>query len=1602
MARLLPLQPRLGPLVMGRRPHTAPVTYTHSFIRGQTGRGCRQTVRHTDTGRQITLQQVEPLIHSRLENIRSAFTALDPDGTGRVSKEDFRRVLESLLSVHQNQLNTAINGGCRVLEAIPAVIGKAAGLHLDSSPVCERSSESVDYLEFLRSFSRAPAARRASSSRCSVRRGPQNSPMSLCEIQKRLKEKVAAYQQKHFGEQAGASTDQGSRVNNRVHRDESSSEPSLGRVQEFTGGAEIGGNLRNIIRVFRLFDCDRGGHIQQLEFRRILDSYCTRLTDREFQRLWNHYSPKNTSTISYEVFLEKLGFGDSYNFRIAPVCTKLEVCSRGITPPERVKHRKQRAEDPSILPHRKLHTLFYDKMCMNSTSVWRALQAFDTARSGLVKQEVLRAVLSSFIFPMNPHSFQKLTTLVYSVLYIFHVCVWIYVCVCSYGVRAAEQVRWKHFVGQFMSPVKEDDTNFNNNSSLRILEQPDKDEDNLNIQDIYPQLNEIFHLLDEKEAGRITRADLRHLLERPNGTRTQNLQPRLHRSQITELLNVLDPEHTGLIQLSNMERLNPKITPSDPDPAEPLGVPEQSEDPAGEQESSQSQTSQAADEESAAQRRVEDLLQEKLCEQLSAVLEALKLFDPQHSGYVTQEDLRTVLSCCGISDTHLSEKEKDKMKTVERQKEAISLPKPATDLANDKPALVTERPAVDQGGKLCETCGSRPGSPSKLVHYTDLLRNMGGPLPHTLSSDKKCNHTERPCTSPESTLQSVREHQPPPSSLQTAPDACSILDVVFQRMRSRLEERHRSLTDRIQAVTHSSDGTLSESDVKKILEDSWVILDDKDFNKFTDLLGFRGARIQSSSLLQRYEEATDSDGRQRSKGRKEVEPLLTTADQCLAAMKTRIKSVHGDNLTAFLLMDRKRKGVVDRHDFKDLYDSLGFFCREDEYERLLDRIGLHPGGNLNYAEFVDVVANKGKSKQGTQTERQQLHELLSSEARYKWADMSKVLCQLDSDGRGWIHKNSLRRLLFTYSLPLTSEEFGHLWSRYDPESRGRVEVCDFLEKLGFHREWGLGRRSQKLNQQEADGPASSDAASLERLEKVLQENYEAFSDSLPHLDSRRDGTVTVEELQSLLNACSCSVRREQLLKHLRRLNVSMDENSERLSYMDFLSAFDHKPEKKSERPPVTPDALRQIESLDDLSPDAALVRMRELVTASASNLFKAFSAFDRSRAGTLTAQEFRQVLENFCARLSDKQFRFMLTKLELDCENCTVNWKDFLNKFQSKSQPTKTSEISEQPQQTQEVVSSHLHEITKELMDLDPSDSATIPKEQLRQLCDGLTDDQFECVSSQMPVNEQRKLQYREFLRRVGAQGRTPHTEGGGSTSNLPLPSPEPRGSLSAAAILQRTKSAPRCSSRRPASAGRPGTGSPAGSVERRLRGAVQSCWKEIQRSCREEDPQQDGLIGTECFLKILRSLGISVTQEQFERLAVKSDIMSNGCVSYHDFLRHFLLNLNPVETEMKFERRKLPLPTAQASQSVPSKACVDAMLRIYDVVRSSWTSIRRCFLSSDRARTGTVSVQDFRKVLCQFSVNLSSDEFFHVSSYFDGSSTGKICYNNFLWAFLH
>ena len=65
--------------------------------------------------------------------------------------------------------------------------------------------------------------------------------------------------------------------------------------------------------------------------------------------------------------------------------------------------------------------------------------------------------------------------------------------------------------------------------------------------------------------------------------------------------------------------------------------------------------------------------------------------------------------------------------------------------------------------------------------------------------------------------------------------------------------------------------------------------------------------------------------------------------------------------------------------------------------------------------------------------------------------------------------------------------------------------------------------------------------------------------------------------------------------------------------------------------------------------------------------FQGFRAFDRAQTGTVSVSDFRRLLDNFCFKMTDKQFRAVLAKCKITTasNNSTklVNWIVFLHEF---------------------------------------------------------------------------------------------------------------------------------------------------------------------------------------------------------------------------------------------------------------------------------------------------------------------------------------------------
>ncbi|KAK6269286.1 hypothetical protein J4Q44_G00393970, partial [Coregonus suidteri] len=407
-------------------------------------------------------------------------------------------------------------------------------------------------------------------------------------------------------------------------------------------------------------------------------------------------------------------------------------------------------------------------LCVSCTLVWRALQAFDVTHSGLVSQEDLRAILSSFLFPMSLSTFQSLT--------------------CRFGVRATGPVLWKQFLGQFQGPVTEED--HTSPQTDRVPELPDAEEGHRSLTAFYPILKRAFKQLDRGKIGRITRADLRQALE---GTHTP--RPRLSPDQVRELLILLDPEHTGLITQPSLELLNPRRVHSAPG-RETLHTPtggckegvmeEAAQEEKRELNETQSpQWIEKAPTKADTWTTVKGLLCDKLSDQIAPMLGVLGDCDPRQTGSVRHEDLRRIIQCYGLplSHTHFN--------------------------------------------KLCEA-GLDPDPGSCRVRYRQVPRALGLPTGETQTGTIHYHHKGSDRLNSQS--QNALVNNRPVRSLSATvggPRVRTVENIMFRKLKERLDHRHVTLDDHIRATVRSSGGMLSLRDLKKILDDSRITLDEK-------------------------------------------------------------------------------------------------------------------------------------------------------------------------------------------------------------------------------------------------------------------------------------------------------------------------------------------------------------------------------------------------------------------------------------------------------------------------------------------------------------------------------------------------------------------------------------------------------------------------------------------------------------------------------------------------------------------------------------------------------------------------------------------------------
>jgi len=184
--------------------------------------------------------------------------------------------------------------------------------------------------------------------------------------------------------------------------------------------------------------------------------------------------------------------------------------------------------------------------------------------------------------------------------------------------------------------------------------------------------------------------------------------------------------------------------------------------------------------------------------------------------------------------------------------------------------------------------------------------------------------------------------------------------------------------------------------------------------------------------------------------------------------------------------------------------------------------------------------------------------------------------------------------------------------------------------------------------------------------------------------------------------------------------------------------------------------------------------------------------------------------------------------------------------------------------------------------------------------------------------------------------------------------------------------------------------------IEDKIKDIIFKNWKGIQKKCKLIDYKSEGSIPADQFIEIIDGFGAKLTLTEARTLITKYDVTGNsGQLEYPKFIKYFLLTLKSYDQE---KPKPKPLKPFFEDQSQEFR---DVMLKLRQRMFCCWKEIRRTFRKVDRTKTGFISFQEFRKIMCEYSMIFSEEDFFNLISFYDQNMSGQISYDDFLRAFL-
>ncbi|XP_041351388.1 EF-hand calcium-binding domain-containing protein 6-like [Gigantopelta aegis] len=1352
---------------------------------------------------------------------------------------------------------------------------------------------------------------------------------------------------------------------------------------------KICGNLKSIVKAMQLFDYNMDGKIQRHELRRVLENYCFKFTDQQFDKVWQRYDFHHSGTVNYKDFLHRLGISGQKPTLPAGAQSAL---TWPVRPPQPVvtsnryldkNVKTQIRKDEQMLQGLNFNQIeleFRKRMRANYLNLKKAFMSFDSHLNGFISIEDLKAILTNFTIPMSDQLFGQLMD--------------------RCGIKGTGRISWEAFLEKFQEPrdvgngqtipIKPNHKFFPIMETQAVVK-ADSIWNQLyeHVESHYPSFKQAFLEFDKNRDGKVTRKEFRRIIEK--------FAFHLEDAEFKKLMTAMDPQHTNDISYHDF-----------------LEVFEEKETLAGHKWlNSVHRFNDKPKPAILAWKTVEDLLREKITERWKSVAKAIVFYDRRAEGLMAPRNLKKII------DRHI-------------------LP-----VSTEHFEHMLKRCAVHHDGKVnyiefLENLNIDV-APGDLIGLSKQIIDGSDKAEFLRLED----HYKR------SDL--VDEHLSGRCSMMTAEEVISRLkDRMIQH---DTEIRNTFLTydkkRRGKVSKRVFREVLADFNILMTDEQFNVLVSKLDFNSgFMNYYDFIASFSdpQPTGLGEEIERTGNHrvnpiHGDEFGMSALEVESKL----------RAKLRENFADLRSAFYKFDDDHNGILNKSNFRRMLEAFMFVMTEEEYEKLCLRLGIDKKSCISYGQFLDCFEVRD-SEEGhkwlhsvhmyNDTEpvplqtAEQAHELLVTKAYNQWNDVTKAFLGMHNKSQGIITKQDLGLLLKKFLIPITNEEFKKLWARYDRENKGYISHQNFLENIGAEdyapADVGVSEdiiggsckaliehsktqriMHEQITLKQANLGTGMTAEWIEKqLREKMVEKFEDFYKAFQKYDTKKRGYLSVREIQKVLFNLNFFISDEEFFRLLDRIGLHTKKSQ--LNYEKFLKAFDDG--RASRYGKRTKDV--QIETYPNLSPEDAQTKLRDQLMAQSDAIGRAFAAFDRNQCGALPMADFRRILDMFCFQLTDAQWKHLKGMLRILVDG-QVDYALFMEQFVSVELEDSTRWLMNKPQlmtidevqeRLQESIQAHYVSLSNAFAELDYAQIGVVPKDQFRDTLNKfifrLTDEQFENLWLTLPVNAFGNLNYHEFLLMYCDSNPNVTDSSRIVKSNVNHVSPRlpgrPQTSMSQRSLSRMDMSRPlTMQSRAMSRASTPLVN--ADSAEIKLKDVVFRKWKDIQYMCRKYDGENTGTISIYDFRDLMRQYGVHMSPEDFENIITKYDIHENGRFCYPDFLRHFILTLKTRENTdgSLLLRRKQPPNVMQTHTGDDLHLRNDARLRLKECVMQNWKEMRRELRKLDSLGTGTVRSIDFRQVLRQFNANLTEAEFFDLLYYYDTKVDGNISYNDFLRSYL-